>query len=208
MRLFTLALAATALSALPSTASAAVIATLGTGTGTLLTLSNAGLNGGAVATLMGGSVLNADQPFADIPKGGVFGGNFLAAGPTAGTTATLTFNSPQTYLSFLWGSPDTYNVFTLTTNMMTYTYTTATLGFAVSDGNQAFSQYVQFAASAGETITSASFTNVPSINAFETANFSISPVPEPATWGMMLIGFGMVAGATRYRRRSLRAVYA
>jgi hypothetical protein len=30
-------------------------------------------------------------------------------------------------------------------------------------------------------------------------------VPEPATWAMMLLGFGMVAGAARYRRRSVKA---
>lgn len=29
-------------------------------------------------------------------------------------------------------------------------------------------------------------------------------VPEPATWVMMLFGFGMVAGVSRYRRRSAR----
>ncbi|GGB19605.1 hypothetical protein GCM10011380_06460 [Sphingomonas metalli] len=34
---------------------------------------------------------------------------------------------------------------------------------------------------------------------------AISPVPEPATWAMMLLGFGLVAGATRYRRRSVTA---
>lgn len=33
-------------------------------------------------------------------------------------------------------------------------------------------------------------------------------VPEPATWAMMLVGFGMVAGAARYRRRSTTATYA
>jgi hypothetical protein len=33
-------------------------------------------------------------------------------------------------------------------------------------------------------------------------------VTEPATWAMMLIGFGMVAGASRYRRRSTATVYA
>ncbi|MDP1027068.1 PEPxxWA-CTERM sorting domain-containing protein [Sphingomonas sp. KR1UV-12] len=33
-------------------------------------------------------------------------------------------------------------------------------------------------------------------------------VPEPATWAMMLVGFGMVAGAARYRRRSTKAAYA
>ncbi len=37
---------------------------------------------------------------------------------------------------------------------------------------------------------------------------AISAVPEPTTWAMMLIGFGMVAAATRYRRRSTSIVYA
>lgn len=32
-----------------------------------------------------------------------------------------------------------------------------------------------------------------------------SAVPEPATWAMMLIGFGMVAGAARGRRRVVAA---
>ncbi|GGB22809.1 hypothetical protein GCM10011380_10590 [Sphingomonas metalli] len=29
-------------------------------------------------------------------------------------------------------------------------------------------------------------------------------VPEPATWAMLLVGFGMVGGAARYRRRSVK----
>ena len=33
------------------------------------------------------------------------------------------------------------------------------------------------------------------------ATVTISAVPEPATWALMLLGFGMVAGAARYRRR-------
>jgi hypothetical protein len=33
-------------------------------------------------------------------------------------------------------------------------------------------------------------------------------VPEPATWAMMLVGFGMVAGAARYRRRSTVTTFA
>lgn len=37
---------------------------------------------------------------------------------------------------------------------------------------------------------------------------SVAAVPEPATWAMMLLGFGMVAGASRYRRRSTAATYA
>lgn len=47
---------------------------------------------------------------------------------------------------------------------------------------------------------------------FETAaNTTITAttaVPEPATWAMMLLGFGLVAGATRYRRRNTAVTYA
>lgn len=35
-----------------------------------------------------------------------------------------------------------------------------------------------------------------------------SAVPEPATWALMLVGFGMVGGAARYRRRSAKITYA
>lgn len=33
-------------------------------------------------------------------------------------------------------------------------------------------------------------------------------VPEPATWAMMLIGFGAVGAAARYRRRKVRVTFA
>ena len=204
MRSLKLALIGAAMCTMPTVADAALVGSLGRGTGDFLTLSSAGLNGGSVATLTGGSVYNSDQPFADDPAGVIFGGNFLAAGPLAGQPATLTFTSPVTYLSFLWGSPDTYNRLSLTTSGGTYAFDVANLNFAVRDGNQAFSQYVQFAASAGETIRSVSFTNLPATDAFETANFAISAVPEPATWAMMLVGFAMVGATARYRRRSTK----
>ncbi|RYY05119.1 MAG: PEP-CTERM sorting domain-containing protein [Alphaproteobacteria bacterium] len=203
-----LALAATALCALPTVANAAVIGSTGGGTGPFSTLTSAGLDGGATATLTGGTVYTADRPFADIPKDGIPGGTFLAAGVLAGQPAVLTFAQPISYLSFLWGSPDTYNVVTLVSSATTYTFTAAGLGFAVTNGDQTFSQYAQFVASAGETIRSISFSNTPARDAFEVTNFTVTAVPEPATWGMMLVGFGMVAGASRYRRRSSKTVYA
>ncbi len=208
MRLMKLALVASTMAVMPAAANAAVVASLGGGTGPFVGLSQAGLGGGSVATLSGGTVYNSDRPFADIPDGDVFGGNFLAAGPQAGQPATLTFVQPLSNLSFLWGSPDTYNVLTLTTNQNVYTYTASGLNFAVTNGDQSFSQYVQFAASAGETISSVSFNNSQPVDAFETANFSVTAVPEPATWAMLMLGFGMVGGAARYRRRGLRAVVA
>ena len=38
--------------------------------------------------------------------------------------------------------------------------------------------------------------------------FVPNAVPEPATWAMMLVGFGMVGSAMRYRRRATKVVYA
>ena len=207
MKLIKVALCAATLAA-PAIANAAVTPSLGGNTSDFLTLSSAGLDGGTVATLSGGLVYTADRPSVDIPAGDVFGGNFLAAGPRAGQPATLTFTTPTSYLSFLWGSPDTWNRLVLTTNQASYTYTAMDLNFAVTNGNQAFSQYVQFATSGGEVINSVSFTNVPATDAFEVANFSVAAVPEPATWAMMLVGFAMVGAASRYRRRAIAVTYA
>ena len=36
---------------------------------------------------------------------------------------------------------------------------------------------------------------------------SVAAVPEPGTWAMMLIGFGMMATSMRYRRRTSKVVY-
>ncbi|GGB17735.1 hypothetical protein GCM10011380_04080 [Sphingomonas metalli] len=41
-----------------------------------------------------------------------------------------------------------------------------------------------------------------------TVRLLAAAVPEPATWGMMLLGFGMVAGAARYRRAKTNVTYA
>ena len=38
-------------------------------------------------------------------------------------------------------------------------------------------------------------------------SFSAAAVPEPATWAMMLVGFALVAGASRYRRRATSIVF-
>jgi len=203
MRLLLSGIAALALTAAIQPAQAMVVGGLGGGTGPYLSLSSAGLDGGTVATLSGGTVYTADKPFADIPKGGVYGGTFLAAGPTSSEPAVLTFQNPVNYLSFLWGSPDTYNLLTVTSAKGTYDFTASSLKFAVTDGNQAFSQYVQFSATPGDQILSVSFNNSTAQDAFETANFSVSAVPEASTWAMMITGFfGIGFLAYRGRRQS------
>ncbi|OAN58321.1 hypothetical protein A7X12_04485 [Sphingomonas sp. TDK1] len=165
------------------------------------------MNGGSVATLSGGSVLSSSTGYAAMPVGTV--GNFLAAGPTAGEPAILTFTPGTKYLSFLWGSPDTYNRFTVNTSLGNTAIFTATgLGFSQSGGQQGFAQAVQFKTlSAGEYFTTVSFANSPSSNAFEVSNFR-SAVPEPAAWGMLILGFGAAGGVMRRRRDMTRLAHA
>lgn len=202
MKLLKTLLAASTLAAAVG-AHAQVVGSLGAGSGSFLTLSAAGLAGGSVATLSGGTVYAEDKPFADIPAGSILGGNFLAAGVTAGSTATLSFTGAGVaYVSFLWGSPDTYNLLTVNTTAGSQVFTATSLGFSISNGSQSFSQPVAFTAVAGTRITGLTFTNSPGRDAFEVANFSlgtVTPVPEPETAAMLLAGLLVVVHLKRRR---------
>ncbi|WP_213980531.1 PEPxxWA-CTERM sorting domain-containing protein [Sphingomonas sp. dw_22] len=180
-------------------AQAQVSGSLGNNGGAYTSLSGAGLGGGTVATLAGGTVYTSDLPFADLPAGSVFENTFLAAGPSSTSPATLTFGAGYGYLSFLWGSPDGHNLLTITTSLgNTATFTAAGLGFDTS-GNQNFSQYVQFETlGTNEYISTVSFAS--SQDAFEAANFRVAGVPEASTWAMMIVGVGAAGGMLRRRR--------
>jgi hypothetical protein len=205
--------AATALSAVALTpaANAQVIGSAGQSSLPFATLSTAGLNGGALATLVGGTIYNSDQAFADIPKGSLFGGSFLAVGPTPGAIATLTFAQPVNLFGFLIGSPDTYNQVTITSTAGSYIFNPASFGLS-GTGDQTISRYVNFTTTtASERILSATFTNVPSIDAFEVANFSAGlagAVPEPAAWAMMILGVGAIGFAMRRQKVTTRVSFA
>jgi hypothetical protein len=45
-------------------------------------------------------------------------------------------------------------------------------------------------------------------SAFAGGSFIATAVPEAATWAMMLLGFGMIGGAARYRRRETKISFA
>lgn len=207
--------AATLLVAASGAQSQVIGAVVGPDVGPFLSLTAAGLAASgsfAGATLVGGTVYASDQVVADMPKGAGSAtvGNFLAAGPSSGAPATLTFTAPVQGVSFLWGSPDLYNLLTVTTTAGVQTFVAdpslanaaaASLGFAQSNGNQDFSQYVSFAAQGASGIVSLRFDNVPATDAFEVSNFRVTAIPEPGTYALMIAGLGAVGFIASRRRR-------
>ena len=206
MKLTTLLASATLFATLG--AQAQVVGTIGGGDSDFLSLSAAGLDGGAVATLSGGgAVLSAADPALAggvIPTAAVSGGVLVAA-PSYGSIATLSFTGAgQSSVGFLWGSPDYYNQLTVTTTGgVTNTFDAAGLGLNLSSDVASLGtpQYVQFTADAGSMITGLTFDDSPDYAGFEVANFSVTAaVPEPQTYALMLGGLGIIGFVARRRR--------
>lgn len=128
----------------------------------------------------------------------------------AGGTATYLFAGPVSSFQFDWGSVDSYNTLSFVSNQSGMTVIPG-LSFAnAADGNQTAAGtngLFTVTGAAGEVFTSVTFTS--SSNSFEVDNLAvISAIPEPATWGMMMIGFGMIGATARYRRRRSNIAFA
>lgn len=125
-----------------------------------------------------------------------------------GGLATISFLSPQAVFSFDWGSIDSYNTLTLLTNGGPDVIIPGTDFITPANGNQLSpgTNGLFTATGTGGTLFSG-FTLGSSANSFEIDNVAVrSPVPEPATWAMMVFGFGALGGAMRRRgRKSVRA---
>lgn len=134
-------------------------------------------------------------------------GNFL----TVAGNSSYTVQAPSAaYLvSFLVGTLDTYNVVTLITNLGTYTLTGREIfGLAPVPGEPANlpapnSGAVTYTFAAGEVLQSISFSSAQT--AFEIDSIAFA-TPEPGTWAMLILGFGLAGfGIRRRKRRSTLA---
>lgn len=123
--------------------------------------------------------------FDQIAKNASFDDIFLVTLANAGDiTVTLT-NTPvgMTFSSLLFdGNPFTVGI----------TGTT----FSVAAGTY----QLRLAGTAGPSSATSAYSG--------TINFVPGAVPEPATWALMILGFGAVAGALRYRRRETAVRFA
>lgn len=121
--------------------------------------------------------------------------------------ATLDFSGIANVktLSFYWGSIDTYNTIEfLSGGTSIFTLNGAMLPPANGDqGAGLTNRRVYFNFGPGETFDTIRFTS--DGVAFEFDDIAVG-VPEPASWAMMIMGFGMVGFAAR--RRNSRVVAA
>ncbi len=151
---------------------------------------------GPVTNPQTGSIGAAAQPFPTTPANPFHG--------VQGTgTSTFTFTKALAKFSFYWGSIDTYNKIEFTrANGTTFIIG----GSDIISGNfgaqnlPAANQRVTFNFTGSDVIKSAKLYNSPTTNAFEIDTMAIAAVPEPATWAMMILGFGLIGGAMRSRK--------
>lgn len=148
---------------------------------------------------------------ADVPSNGrkPSGGTGNYAAILGGGSYTVNLNAFAPVLSFLTGSIDTYNSVTLTlvntalaaTDASYRTFETfqgAQIGTINGDGRVTFD-------TGSSTFLISAATFMSDRNSFEIDSIA-SAAPEPATWAMMILGFGFAGMALRSRRRGKLAL--
>ncbi|WP_310497942.1 PEPxxWA-CTERM sorting domain-containing protein [Sandarakinorhabdus sp.] len=117
------------------------------------------------------------------------------------TPNTATLDTPDLQsISFYWGSIDLYNTVEVLDQFGNVLLTETGGMLPPSNGDQSLgstNRRIFFSAGAGERISGLRFTSTGV--AYEFDDFAAN-VPEPASWAMLIAGFGLV-GATARRRR-------
>lgn len=157
------------------------------------------------APVSGGLVTNTSvsgiraQPFGST-------GNYWTVGPNDGSPGILDLSAFGDIfnVSFIWGSVDAYNKIEFLDAMgnVLASFTGSDI-FNPANGNQTdpnLNPVVRFNITGSDVSALTSLRLSATSNAFETDNFTINAVPEPATWALMLLGFGAIGFGMRRRR--------
>ena len=114
-------------------------------------------------------------------------------------------STPVVAFEFDWGSVDSFNTLTIHSNMGDLVIVPGTSSFPnAADGNQVLpgtNGLFRVDGSDGQIFTGMTLQS--GTNSFEIDNLATGPVPEPATWGLMIVGMGLMGMALRSRRQAL-----
>lgn len=139
---------------------------------------------------------NGAPPANSIPSGTAY------LSVLGGGSATYTFAGDVGAFEFDWGSVDSYNTLTINSTGGSPIVVPG-LSFAnAADGNQVSAGtngLFRVAGTAGERFNSITFSS--GQNSFEVDNLAVAGVPEPASWALMILGFGGAGAALRSQRR-------
>ena len=136
-------------------------------------------------------------------------GKYFSVGPSTVTHNNVTIGNDVSSFSLIWGSVDLYNILTVTTMAGDTVFTGADIaalipGFADGDQVSPTSNPIVTFFLTGLDQQAVSFNMDSATNAFEidniVVNSAVGGVPEPATWAMMLLGFGAIGFSMRRRR--------
>lgn len=134
-----------------------------------------------------------------------------AKGGYAAISFSYNFFSPDErsqYLMhfFLYGEPDAFAGTTKESILFGDALESANFINRQSSGSSLFlgatGSLMRFDGTGGSSIPAGQMSLAPEMISVSNA------VPEPATWAMMLVGFGMIGATARYRRRSITTTYA
>lgn len=116
-------------------------------------------------------------------------------------------STPVVAFEFDWGSIDSYNTLTIHSSNGDIVLVPGSSSFPnAADGNQVApgtNGLFRVMGGDGETFSGISLQS--GQNSFEIDNLATGPVPEPATWAMMIMGMGCMGMALRSRRQALAA---
>jgi hypothetical protein len=156
---------------------------------------------GGLAVKLGTLAGNWATPALDTTQYGVVSSAFSP------NTATLTTPGLKS-ISFYWGSVDDYNSLDVLDSVGNVLLTITGSHLPVQGGDQFIPStnrrvFIAWDGN-GAAIGGLKFTSTGV--AFEFDDFAAAGVPEPATWGMMILGFGMVGLAARRRSGLVRTL--
>lgn len=167
-------------------------------------LSNVTINSGTVKTLAPPTTGEGAPPeYANFGSS-----SYLSV--LGGGSATINFGVNTTSFQFDWGSIDSYNQLVIVSNKGTLTVVPGSITFpnAANGDQHALGTNGLFTVTGDDGEKFTSITLKSGSNSFEIDNLAvIGGVPEPTTWAMLIVGFGMI-GASMRRRRTFTTVSA